>query len=227
MLSLLSKDRGDLDQRISVFATGKEEHFIKEDGIDLNIFTRAMAHWLLGAPNRDKIEPSEKIIAVALAKHKEDWYYWQATGSNTEKTSELLSTVYANIHHRTEKEAGRIVHASVLVFFNLGREERAEEPVAKVRFHSGGGSVLYALDCTTNEAAGLLYALRDCHIGVGGDIYTTGFFNFVQVKKAPPAEPQKKKGLAPQAKTLTNPEGLDMDAALYRKLQNFRLQSLL
>ena len=223
MFSLLSRDQGDLDQRVEISVIDGEEHYRRKESILLESFMSHMAHWLLGSPHFNEIEPSDDIVVAALMKHKDKWCYWP-TGTNAD-TKGFLQTVYPSLHLRTEDESRKIVHATQLAFFNPAREHDAKIPIAKIRFHAGYSSMLYDLDCSMNEAASLLHAIRGCNLSVKTDVYTEAFLTYKQVRKTPSTEVAKsEKAYGRKAAIFgkKNPEP-NPDAALIRKLQSYRI----
>lgn len=185
MNGLLSKlGRGDLDQRIAISVINGEEHLEFEGSIGLTFFTKRLAWWIVGYNERDKVSPVEGLTAVAMMQRKENWYYWLPKQSGDEGTVKFVESHYGDIRKVSDTVALRNVFAQVIDFYNLKRGIGAGAVMARIKFHPGGGSAIKKLNCSLNEAAGLLYMIRDLRIGsIGDDIYTNGFFNTVSVKK--------------------------------------------
>ena len=145
MLALLSKSRGDLDQRLKISQVNGEEHYNFSGVMLFSVFAVSMSQWILGS--KIKLNPVGEILAIAMIKDR----YWVPNGSSAN-----AGVVSAIVGGRREVPSDRqqIVFAEELYFYNIRRESKMTSPIAKIRCRSCGGRSyeLVFLDCTTEEA---------------------------------------------------------------------------
>lgn len=224
MLGLLSGDRGTLDVHMKVFAKGEEEHLRFEGRMMMEFAVRLVARWLGGYQLRNEIEPVDGLVVMMLFRGK----YWIA--ERAKASDETIREICAGMSELRDETKKVNFLAQEVRIFNPAREKNVARPLMRMRKLPGveNQELLY-LDCSLDEAAGLLYVVKGLHLGLCTDIYSQEFFSAVPLKKAPPpVEKTRKKSAELRENEPKNASGsLSADAALYRKLQNYHLQSLL
>lgn len=223
MLGLLSRDRGTLDVHMKVFANGGEEHLRFEGRMMMEFAVKLVSQWLGGYPERDKIEPTDGLVVMMLFRGK----YWIA--ERAKASDEKIREICAGMSELRDENKKVNFLAQEVRIFNPAREKNAARPLMRMRKLPGAkNQELLFLDCSLDEAAGLLYAIKGLNLGLCTDIYSREFFSAVPLKKPAPVEKVRKKSALPgQIEPKSSSGNLSADALLYRKLQNYHLQSLL
>lgn len=158
MLALLSKSRGDLDQRLKISQVNGEEHYNFSGVMLLSVFAVSLSQWVLGSKFKDLQLVGEMLTVATIGNQ-----YWIPDHISV---SDGVIAEIVGPKREVTGDKRQIVFANELLVYNIRRETKRSSPVAKIRCRSCGGRSyeLLQLDCSVEEAILLIHEISSLNV---------------------------------------------------------------